>query len=287
MCQRNCAPTSSKKKSKAKAVRKAAKVEPARQAEEAETTNIQAPPRSPLTADDVLRGIGARRPCSHGFRHDLLPYMRVCGPFIHVFTETYRKFMSIDTEGNLINALNAAQHATQAPIFVPVWKDLSKLEWMTSFFVTEGTKQLLQGNETMARHSAVMANHFEQSMAIANGDQLEILSTKMVELLNGDVKTLVKYYRQRIPCGCLDDKHEEVKSVTRLGFCCNAACPIPGRVVERKKMLCCTQCCVANYCSRECQVAHWPNHKDSCLNYTKQKAKLSSRKKTWPGTAAA
>ena len=224
----------------------------------------------------------AEKSCSHGFRQDLLPYMNptpnMCGLFITMFTETYRKCMSID--GNVINALNAAQHATQIPMFHLIWTDATRLEGITSYFVTEGTKQFLQGNERMARHSAIMANHFEQSMAVTKKEQPEIIPAKMGELLNGDMKTLVKYYRQRIPCGCLDKKYEEVKSVTKLGFCCNPECPIPGRVVERKKMLYCTQCRETNYCSRECQVAHWPKHKEGCLNFVKQKAKLSDAKRS-------
>eukprot|EP00984_Skeletonema_dohrnii_P035641 scaffold35642_cov211-Skeletonema_dohrnii-CCMP3373.AAC.1 len=31
-------------------------------------------------------------------------------------------------------------------------------------------------------------------------------------------------------------------------------------------MLYCTQCRVANYCSRECQVADWPEHKNYCIS---------------------
>ena len=149
-----------------------------------------------------------------------------------------------------------------------------------SFFLNEGTKYVLQGNnETMARHSAIMASHFEQSMKMASGKRAQVLPAKIAELLRGDMKTLVTYYRQRIPCDCLDKKYEEVKSVTKLGFCCNVACPIPDRMVERKKMLYCTQCRETNYCSRECQVAHWPDHKEGCAKYSKQKANISATKK--------
>mmetsp|Transcript_28894 Transcript_28894/g.46867 ORF Transcript_28894/g.46867 Transcript_28894/m.46867 type:complete len:89 (-) Transcript_28894:202-468(-) len=88
-------------------------------------------------------------------------------------------------------------------------------------------------------------------MGITSGNQPQIIPAKMAELLRGDKKTLVTYYWQRIPCGCLDEKYEAVKSVTRSGFCCNVACPIPDRMVEQKKMLYCTHYRVTNYCSRE------------------------------------
>ena len=162
----------------------------------------QTPPQPALTVDDVLKEVGSRKPCSHGFRQDLLLYE----PYVHVqhvwtfHTHVYKNVQEIyviDPMGNVINALNAARQATQISMFHLVWTDASRLEWITSYFVTEGTKQFLQGRETMARHSAIMANHFEQSKAVTNKEQPQIIPAKMAELLRGDVKTLVTYYRQR------------------------------------------------------------------------------------------
>lgn len=155
----------------------------------------QTPPQPALTVDDVLKEVGSRKPCSHGFRQDLLLYMNpmsnMCG------YKNVQEIYVIDPMGNVINALNAARQATQISMFHLVWTDASRLEWITSYFMTEGTKQFLQGRETMVRHSAIMANHFEQSKAVTNKEQPQIIPAKMAELLRGDVKTLVTYYRQR------------------------------------------------------------------------------------------
>eukprot|EP00984_Skeletonema_dohrnii_P033958 scaffold32284_cov140-Skeletonema_dohrnii-CCMP3373.AAC.1 len=63
-----------------------------------------------------------------------------------------------------------------------------------------------------------------------------------------------------------------------MGVCGNAACSVPDRSVERSSMLCCNRCLAANYCSRECQKAAWPNHKEECDEYAEARAGLDSTK---------
>ena len=84
----------------------------------------------------------------------------------------------------------------------------------------------------------------------------------IIELYKCDEHTLVKYLRKRIPCSCLDEKYNEVKSITRMGLCFNAQCT--SDIVQRSKMMCCARCGEVNYCSRECQKAAWPEHKTNC-----------------------
>lgn len=73
-----------------------------------------------------------------------------------------------------------------------------------------------------------------------------------------------QFFRKRIPCSCLDEKYKEVRSITKMGFCCNLHCQLPNKMTVRSKMVYCVRCRKANYCSRECQVAAWPNHKEYC-----------------------
>jgi len=157
------------------------------------------------------------------------------------------------------------------------------LEGVASFFVTRAT-QLYIGEEMApdiniryAHGHAAFACYFEQTRAVLMNESFAVNWAKVTELLTGDDHTVVKYLRKRIPCSCLDERYKEVKSVKKLGICFNFDCPIPGRKVERGKMLNCTVCGEANYCSRECQKAHWSTHKKECQRLAEEKARFDSK----------
>ena len=102
---------------------------------------------------------------------------------------------------------------------------------------------------------------------------------KLFELRNGDEHTLVSFFRKRIPCKCLDNKYKEVKSIAKIGLCYSKNCSLPGNRAIRSEMLYCTQCRRANYCSKECQVTHWPFHKKFCVDVANTLAAKKSRQK--------
>ena len=89
---------------------------------------------------------------------------------------------------------------------------------------------------------------------------------KTREVYNADLHkhTLVKFYRRRIQCACLDEKYEEVKSITKMGRCYNPECPIPFGFVERSKTMYCSRCLCVTYCSLGCQKADWRKHQVAC-----------------------
>ena len=145
---------------------------------------------------------------------------------------------------------------------------------------------ILVGDYFSACRSAKCSCFFEQWATIVAQDSCNwnIFAAlcdwgKMAELYHGDDHTLVNFFRKRIPCKCLDSKYEEVKSIKKIGFCLNPKCSLPGKKTERSKMLYCTQCRNANYCSRECQVAHWPFHKEFCVAASRLTARKSRQKK--------
>eukprot|EP00985_Skeletonema_marinoi_P001042 scaffold430_cov73-Skeletonema_marinoi.AAC.6 len=62
-----------------------------------------------------------------------------------------------------------------------------------------------------------------------------------------------------------------------MGYCNNDQCPLPGRKVERSKMLCYGRCCSAYYCSRACQKAAWSEHREECKENAEENAKSKVR----------
>jgi hypothetical protein len=133
------------------------------------------------------------------------------------------------------------------------------MKLFVSYCLDSGTDAVLDGKDDVARIYASVAFYVEKKIA-----RFEI-NYKMVELYYADEHTLVQFFRKRIPCSCLDEKYKEVRHITKVGICWNPQCKLPDRMrVKRSGMVYCTRCRVINYCSRECQVDAWPDHKLVC-----------------------
>ena len=148
---------------------------------------------------------------------------------------------------------------TTKEIYAAVWEDVAKMEAVVSYCVAIGTDRILDGKDCYARRAARFACFFEQILATSMQKKQPVINTqKVLELNCADNHTLVKYFRKRIPCKCLDEKYKQFKSVTKMGFCSNLHCGHPDGKVERSKMFYCTRCgmALACYCSRDCQTAH-------------------------------
>ncbi len=162
---------------------------------------------------------------------------------------------------------------------------------LVSICVADAVQGILDGSDKDAQLYASFACYFEQTISFYKGTFDGILQGKetvnvpafdgqrIVELQRGDMKTVVNFLRKRITCKCLDEKHKEVKSITKMGLCANPECFHPDGKVERKTMLTCTGCNRVSYCSADCQRADWPHHKDHCKkNYTKTLTGLATRR---------
>jgi hypothetical protein len=136
-------------------------------------------------------------------------------------------------------------------------------QWVPSHFVAAGARCLIQGDVETAHAYAYFNCYFEQlGSLLKQKKQFDI--TKMIEMRNADVRTIVSYFRKRIPCSCLDRRYKEVKSTKKIGFCFN---PICSNIPDPKSVLCCSRCRQANYCSSACQAADWNFHKKVCVQF--------------------
>ena len=108
---------------------------------------------------------------------------------------------------------------------------------------------------------------------MANIVTLEALAkSKMTEtsLKNHDLGNMAQglhFLRKRIPCNCLDAMYKKARDVLpRIPRCSNMNC---RAFTDKKELQVCTKCKTAQYCSRECQVADWPEHKHRCRDSAK------------------
>ena len=250
-----------------------------------EAINLAATEKKELESAAKNDEINNSKKCYHGYI--LLPRNHVCVAFIESFVDVYRACcMGNLPIGDLFEHIYEATKTKHAE----VWNDPDKVKWVASHFIKLGVDMILEGSAYQAvGRSAIFSSFLElwaaevicQNKTEANWNIFVALCdwTKMSELYYGDEHTLVSFFRKRITCKCLDDKYEEVKSIAKIGFCCNPNCSIPDRKTARSKMLYCTQCRKANYCSRECQVANWPIHKQICAIAANMLAARKSRQK--------
>jgi len=149
--------------------------------------------------------------------------------------------------------------------FPEIFEEAGHLKWIISHFVSEGTKCLLRGEVQTARGNAYFANFFEQTLAVMTEGKM-INTPKLTKLWYSDEHTLCSYFRNRIPCNCLQKIYKEVKSVTKTDMCWNIECTQPNRYeVDSRSMMFCSHCRQACYCSSECQEMDWPTrHKINC-----------------------
>ena len=109
----------------------------------------------------------------------------------------------------------------------------------------------------------MMIDSYVPSSPVPAGNLDDRDATQMLrdfDILNGCYRSLVKYFVIRTPCNCLDELYAQVKSTTpKVGKCmgCN-------QMKERAELYICTGCERYMYCSKACQIAHIPNHKEHC-----------------------
>ena len=260
----------SRKKAQGKA-RKAAKAKKEAEAEEAEERKYEIEtPSLELQARMAQLSIGiGNNEGGSSCTHRSVSLDQRTEEFINEFIAVKNQLIRMGrTPGK---SLNEANNITEEK-YADVLFDIAKVKAVQSALVAKSTQYILEDNIGQARGFASLACHFEQHVSVVLKEDLSsIRVVKMFELGVADKHTLVKYLRESIPCSCLDDVYKEVKSIPKVGICCNRDCG-QSRIVERSTMLNCTRCRQANYCSRECQVADWPGHKEVCFPFYKCKS---------------
>lgn len=80
-----------------------------------------------------------------------------------------------------------------------------------------------------------------------------------VDIIQGCERSLTRFFSKRTSCSCLNEKYEAIKHMPKTGICGNC-----NQRKKRNEMFICTGCEAHQYCSRQCQLFHWPSHKKTC-----------------------
>ncbi len=244
--------------------RRAAKAK-ARQeeAEERENNNNDQMTAKEQVIEAEMQLMQSGNKCFHGHGFDPFSSGDTTSHFVLAILES---FEGARNSNNSLQSdyLIAVRRATMTE-FAEVWNDPAKMEMAISRFLSMGTELFLEGDYDNARRAASIARYLEQCIAVYL-HQTQALHNipKLVETYDADMHTLVKFFRHRIPCSCLHEKYEEVKNITKIGYCNNSNCNISDGRVERSKAMYCSRCRCRTYCSRECQIVDWHKHKPEC-----------------------
>eukprot|EP00984_Skeletonema_dohrnii_P007849 scaffold2899_cov85-Skeletonema_dohrnii-CCMP3373.AAC.5 len=104
--------------------------------------------------------------CSHMFHgFDPLSVEDICFHYAKAFSDAYYYEASIDGGADILGCLIAAKNATKDR-FAEVSNNSAKMEIVISYYLSNGTQHILEGNYDAARALAIFARYLEQCTAV-------------------------------------------------------------------------------------------------------------------------
>ena len=146
-----------------------------------------------------------------------------------------------------------------------VFTDNQNRELARSYLVSRGIDMVLRGykeNKECITATTNAVTMLEGFSSLAKKENMGTTSAFMkgIDAISGCERTTVKFYHERSQCSCLD-KHRRMAAKTqkKMGVCHNCR-----QAIERTSLMLCGSCKCSQYCSRQCQTAHWQKHKEEC-----------------------
>ena len=107
---------------------------------------------------------------------------------------------------------------------------------------------------------ALLISEVEESETGWLNNDLQLLNPKTRDLVHGNERDVIRFLKKRVKCNCLNDLYKQTKKkLPKVGMCNGCQ-----KKMERKNLMICNNCRVAQYCCIECQKQHWPEHKRMC-----------------------
>jgi len=155
---------------------------------------------------------------------------------------------------------------------IQIWNNESHKKIVLDILIRIGTNMLLREECDMIWPIFIVQSILALENHDGTGNIESVFNKRLVASKSRDLtvtsssrRDALKFYRKRTSCSCLKKMHLEArKTITKMGFCWGC-----GKEFDRVVLFVCSRCMVGQYCSRECQVADWTNHKKSCDDYAR------------------
>ena len=147
-----------------------------------------------------------------------------------------------------------------------VWRDAEHRQMAIDIFLSMGTNMILhrsRDDDSPKRERGISHAILFLECYDGDGDVNYALTAMKAHRSLPDgcgERDVLKFYSKRLSCSCLKEKYKHArKTIPKLGKCMNCK-----ERKERSYLTTCGRCKVQMYCSRECQVADWPDHEKMC-----------------------
>ena len=146
-----------------------------------------------------------------------------------------------------------------------ILKNSAYREIIVNAMIKMGTNMMLLTNGdsislsvlSLAKSICVLEHYVDSMNAALSNREVQ---TKLRDLHTGSRRDALKFYSKRVSCSCLKSMHQEARRTEpKMGRCHHCK-----KEKERVALSVCSRCMITQYCSKECHVAHWSEHKVDC-----------------------
>ncbi|KAL9187327.1 hypothetical protein ACHAXT_001430 [Thalassiosira profunda] len=219
-----------------------------------------------LSGNNALELVTAtRRGCLHGFVQPADQRQReIAHRCVNVFIDAWRNAFCGSPQGappsdasvkGIIDSI-----CDESPR--ELWEDSALKQTVKGVFLLKGIEELLNEDgesRLLCAICLISISMLENDMAPLEDKQF----MRLHDATSGCKRTMIKFFRKRASCSCLDTMYAELKASNPT----TAVCDFCSQRKERCTVMLCAGCRRKQYCGRECQVAHWPEHKVACKEF--------------------
>lgn len=199
--------------------------------------------------------------CTHGCV--VPPPDHAVAGFMNTFVEAWNGESAFEEDWDQ-NNVNDALEATFEK-HPDVWNDEVHRQMAIGVLLRMGTNMILKSEDDydidIARRIGIIIVILDGYDG--NGSYQHAANVAMVKgviFAAGNERDILKFYSKRLSCSCLTEKYKQArKALPKIGQCFHCR-----QSKERSHLMTCGRCKVPFYCSRECQVANVPMHKEAC-----------------------